>query len=346
MSEPAAALPWIEGWLASAPTGARGHAWLVQVPAGSGALAFAMAAARAWLCEGSSGPGADSDSSPRRTACGRCDSCRLAAAHTHPDLRLRVSEVEALSEGLPVDVDEKRKPSRQIRVDEVRELSDWIVTTSGRGRGKVAVIHPAEAMNATAASALLKTLEEPPKGVRWLLTTADLARLLPTIRSRCQLLTLPPVARAQAVAWLVAQGVVEPEVLLDAAAGQPLAALQWHREGLSAASWTSLPAAVARGDAAPMSGWGVPRAVDALQKLCHDAAVRAAGGKARFFPEAALPDGAQLSGLVAWHKRLQAVSRHAEHPWNEALVVEALVSEGQQAWDGAKGRARTAAGSR
>lgn len=320
---PAPRPPWIDAWVAESLEGHRGHALLAQVPSGSGALAFGLTWAQAGLCE-----------SPvhRGLACGRCASCRLVSAHTHPDLWVAVPEALAVSEGLPVDLDEKRKPSRQIRIDEVRALIDWMVTTSGRGRGKVVVIHPAEAMNAAAASALLKTLEEPPAGARLLLATADASLLLPTVRSRCQQRVLARVPRDAALAWLRQHQVPAPEVLLDAAGGQPLAALQWHRAGLSASQWSDLPAAVARGDASSLSEWGVPRAVDALQKLCHDAAVAACGGAPRFFPASRLPSGVRLEALLAWHKQLQSVMRHAEHPWSEALLVEALVAEGQQAW--------------
>lgn len=314
---------WIDPWVSQVLQGQRGHALLAQVPSGSGALQLGIACAGTWLCEARAG---------RMQACGHCTSCRLVSSHTHPDLWVAVPEVVAVSEGLPVEWDEKRKPSRQIRIDDVRALIDWMTTTSGRGQGKAVVIHPAEAMNAAAASALLKTLEEPPAGVRLLLTTADAGRLLPTIRSRCQQNVLPAVPRVDALAWLGEHQVPSADVLLDAAGGQPMAALQWHRDGLSAQRWAELPAAVARGDASVMSDWGVPRAVDALQKLCHDAAVAACGGVPRFFPAARLVPGARLAALVAWHRHLQGVMRHAEHPWSEALLMEALVAEGQQAW--------------
>lgn len=323
MSEPSHPLPWIDAWVSEALQGQRGHALLAQVPSGSGALEFGLACAKAWLCE------ARVEGS---LACGQCASCRLAASHTHPDLRVVVPEAVALAQGLPIELDEKRKPSRQIRIDEVRGLIDWVVITSGRGRGKVVLIHPSEAMNMASSSALLKTLEEPPAGAQLLLTTADPALLLPTVRSRCQQRSLRPVPRELALAWLSQHQVPAPEVLLDAAAGQPLAALQWHRAGLSAQQWADIPSAVARGDAALLAGWGVPRAVDALQKLCHDASVAACGGVPRFFPAARLRPGARLGALVAWHRLLQGVMRHAEHPWSEGLLVEALVAEGQQAW--------------
>ena len=72
----------------------------------------------------------------------------------------------------------------------MRTAIDWVVQSSSRGRAKVVLLHPAEAMNLQAASALLKTLEEPPGQARLLLSTADEARLLPTVRSRCQRIRL------------------------------------------------------------------------------------------------------------------------------------------------------------
>jgi DNA polymerase-3 subunit delta' len=196
----------------------------------------------------------------------------------------------------------------------------------------VVLIHPAQAMNMISANALLKTLEEPPAGVRLLLTAHDPEVLLPTIRSRCQrwALALPP--REQALQWLADLGVAEPAVLLDAAGGRPLDAALLHAEGITATAWLALPRAVARGDARALAGWSVPRVVDTLQKLCLDATVVAAGGVPRHFPAESLPPGASLGALVAWSKSLNRTSRHDEHPWNAGLLTEALVLEGAAAW--------------
>lgn len=318
------ALPWLEAPLRQALGQHRGHALLVCGHAGAGVLEFMLRLSQAWLCE--------ARSSDAALACGHCGSCRLFLSHTHPDFRLRVPEALAVARGFPIMRDEKRKPSRQIRIDEVRQAMDWMTTTSGRGRGKVLALHPAEAMNAASASALLKTLEEPPPGSRVVLTTADRGLLMPTVVSRCQMLHLAPPPRAQALAWLERQGLDQAEVLLDGAAGMPLTALQWHMEGMTAASWLSLPHALADGDPAPLSGWPIPRVVDALQKLCHDAASRAAGGQARFFPSARWPEGATLERLVQWHKSLLQVMKHAEHPWSEPLLIESLVAQSRAVW--------------
>ena len=343
----ALALPWLAPMLEQTLRTHQGHALLVCGSAGAGALEFVLRLSQAWLCE----------QPPRSTAavgalegglqvasgrpCGHCGSCRLFLAHTHPDFRLRVPEAVAVSHGWPVQLDERRKPSRQIRIDEVRQAIDWMSTTSGRGQGKVLALHPVEAMNAASASALLKTLEEPPSGARLVLSTADPALLMPTIRSRCQLLRLAPPPRQVALQWLQSQGVADASVLLDGAGGMPLTALQWSQEGLTGSAWASVPQAVARGDASVFGGWPVPRLLDAFQKLCHDAGSTQLGGSARFFPAAQLPAGASLERLTAWFKSLQRVTRHAEHPWSEPLLIESLVAEGRGVWE-AQARRRAA----
>lgn len=318
-------LPWLGTALAATLEHQKGHAVLVHADPGIGALEFAFGLAQAWLCE--------SDDGVQRP-CGRCVSCRLTRAQTHPDLMLRLPQYLALQHGLAVEYDDKRKPSRQIRVAELRAALDWSITTSGRGRGKVLVIHPAETMNAVAASALLKTLEEPPAGMRIVLTTADPGLLLATISSRCQRVVLPRPERPESLQWLQQRDVADAAMLLDATGGRPLTALRWHAEGLDARTWAAIPSAVARADAAVFASWPVPRMIDALQKLAHDAALRSCGAEPRFFPRASLPDGLDLAAAVRWQQSLLRVMRHADHPWSEALLAEALVSEGSQVWQG------------
>ena len=320
-------LPWIEPVLRQALAAQRGHALLLHAALGAGALQLAATLAQGWLCEAPP----EAAGAPARRPCGRCPACRLVQASTHPDLMLLVPEEVALAHGLPLDLDEKRKPSRQIRIQDVRRALDWVVTTSGRGRAKVLVVHPATALNAVSASALLKTLEEPPAGVRIILTASDPARLLPTLLSRCQRLRLPSPAPSQALAWLQAQGVNDPALLLAGAGGLPLEAKRLHEAGIGARQWAELPQAVQRGEATFFEGWGVPAVVDALHKLCHDAMVTRAGGVPRYFPASTVPPGDTSAALAAWQGRLQALAAHAEHPWSEPLLVEALVLQGQLA---------------
>jgi DNA polymerase III subunit delta' len=336
-------LPWLREPLDAALAGQRGHALLLHGASGAGALPFVLTLAQAWLCESPQAVGA-------RRPCGHCGSCRLVQSRLHPDLivlmpeTLRRQHHWPLREDKPDGEDSKRKPSRQIRIPEVRALIDWAHQTSARGQGKVAVLHPAEAMNGASANALLKTLEEPPLGTRLLLSTADPALLLPTVLSRCQHLRLGEPPRAQALAWLEAQGVDQPQVLWAAAGGRPLDALLLSQSGVGADAWAALPQAVARGQAGAMAGWAVPQWIDALQKLCTDALALAAGAQPRYFPAGSLPAlGGQpaLPALLQWSDELARVARHDEHPWNEALLLDAMLGRAREALTSAGRATRT-----
>jgi DNA polymerase III subunit delta' len=330
-------LPWLEQPLCLALQQQRSHALLVQAAQGVGALPFMLTLAQAWLCE------VAGDARP----CGVCGSCRLVRSGTHPDLHVLLPEALRASSGWAGagedDVGDgaksRKKPSRQIKIDEVRAAIDWIVQTSSRGRAKVLVLHPAEAMNPQAANALLKTLEEPPGQARLLLGTADAAHLLPTLRSRCQRLRLVAPDADAACAWLVQQGVADAAVLLAGAGGAPLDAQALAALGIDGAGWLALPGAVLHGQAEAFSGWPIPRVVDTLQKICHDAMVQGAGGTPRYFTPQSLPAGASLAALGAWARSLGRVARHDEHPWNDGLLIEALVCEGRACWQEATTRA-------
>jgi DNA polymerase-3 subunit delta' len=335
-------LPWIEPVLRRTLQSQRAHALLLHGPQGIGQFELALTIAQGWLCET-----ADAAARP----CGICVSCRLAQAHAHPDLLVLLPE--ALQEPLgwaAADSDESgserasktKQPSKEIKVEAVRAAVSFAQTTSARGRAKVVVLHPAERMNGVSANTLLKTLEEPPGAARFVLSCAAPDALLPTIRSRCQsvALALPPTEQAHA--WLAAQGVAEPAVLLAAAGGQPQEALDWARQGIAAAAWLRLPTLVAQGSAAAFATWPLARVVDALQKLCHDAACIAAGAAPRYFPAGSLRVGADPAALHDWMHALNQVARHAEHPWSAGLMTESLVLQGQRALALVGGRGSTA----
>ena len=326
-------LPWLAEPLSAALAQQRAHALLVHAHPGIGALEFSLTLAQAWLCEGG-----------RATACGQCQSCKLVQAKMHPDLMLLMPEVQRQELAWPLLGDKadsaeadaegskaRKKPSRQIRIDEVRLANEWMAKTTSRGGAKVLVLHPAQQLNVQAASALLKTLEEPPAAARIVLTASDPEHLLPTIRSRCQRLVLPPPTNAQALQWLQQQGVDDAAVLLAAASGRPLAALELQRAGITAQAWQALPAALARGDASAFATWPAPRVVDTLMRLCHDAMRVTAGGQALYFAASSLPVRLDMVRLVAWQQTLLRISRDDEHPWNDGLLFEAMVADGQLA---------------
>src|SRR5262245_24027462 len=156
------------------------HALLLQGPEGIGKRTLAVLLAQALLCkEGTGDP------------CGVCPACARVGAGTHPDasfVGLMVSE----STG---------RPRQEIVIEQIRELSRFLQYRPVEGRWRIAVVDPAERINAAAANAFLKTLEEPPGASVLMLVTANAAALLPTIRSRC----LPiPMARMPRAALLEA----------------------------------------------------------------------------------------------------------------------------------------------
>lgn len=331
-------LPWLADGLAHGAALQQAHALLIHGPAGVGHLEFALLLAQATLCEsqGSASPRVLGDRRPA-LGCGRCASCHLVATRAHPDLllvlpgTLRV-QLEWTEDDDYIKPKAEAKPSREIKVDQVRRAIAWAQQTSGRGRSKVLVLHPADAMNTVAANALLKTLEEPPGRLRLLLTSADPERLLATVRSRCQRLPLQLPSSSTALAWLQTQGLDDPAAVLAGAGGSPLEALAWHGEGLSAALLADLPRRVAMGDSGPLAGRPLPRVIDLLLKLAHDVQVLVAGGNARFYPGAKLPAGANLVALRGWQQALLRTARHDEHPWNAALLIESLVSQAAAVW--------------
>ena len=107
--------------------------------------------------------------------------------------------------------------------------------------------------------------------------------------------------------------------------------LDWVQEGIDARLWLGLPRQLARGDVGNLASWPLPRVVDMLQKLCHDAMRLAAGGEPRYFPAASLNTAAALPTLTAWSRELARTARQAEHPWNAGLLVESLTQQARTA---------------
>ena len=351
LSSPTSALaPWLQTQLKSLLL-QRGHAWLLNGPSGLGQFELALALAKAWLCDSPGDAG----------ACGVCASCHAVDVHTHADLCMLLPETLSLELGWPLDEktqddldSKKRKPSKEIKVDAAREAVSFTQFTRSRGTTKVVLVFPAERMNGITANTLLKTLEEPPGEVKFVLATEAVHQLLPTIRSRCLGHTMVWPGFDHALAWLQAvskatgeggdkkavkpPSATELQTLLVAAGGRPADALGWVRSGQAAfiaQSWQALPKAMARGDASALADWAPAEAVDALQKLCHDMWVVKAGAQPRFFNAADLPPAASASAssfaLSAWARELATTARTVEHPYNAGLMLESLASRAKMA---------------
>jgi len=182
---------------------------------GLGKAEFANAMAHAVLCQQ---PGAD------HQACGRCKSCKLLAAGTHPDLYQLKPTAPPTSKS--------KNPVLSIRIDDIRALCNKLNQTSQFGGYRVAILDQAELLTISAANSLLKTLEEPGQNVLMLLVTSRPHRLPVTIRSRSQLLRFTDPDENQALDWLQSnqQGEAVTEIQLRQALkhayGSPLAALE------------------------------------------------------------------------------------------------------------------------
>jgi len=304
----------------------RGHAFLLHGPSGLGQYTLALEMARAWLC-------ADPTA---RGACGHCDSCHAITVRTHADLCVLMPESVMqqlqwpLGEKAQAELDDKkRKPSREIRVDALREAIEFSQRTSAGDRGKVVLVFPAERMNTITANALLKTLEEPAGHLRFVLATEAVQQLLPTIRSRCLAHAMAWPNEQELMPWLARHGMdaASAPIWLRAAGGRPDDALALAASGLDAADWSALPKAVQRGQTGAMQGWSAPEIVMALHKVCHDMQLRHYGAPPRFFREQDLPVGPAFPALSQWGKALTQAARTMEHPFNPGLMQETLLSE-------------------
>ena len=197
--------------------GRLGHGLLLCGAANLGKRAVAERLAQRLLCR---------DRGRDGEPCGRCRSCELLRAGTHPDFSV-VSFIPTK---------DGSKLRTEIVIEQIRELSERLALTPQYGGAQIAILDPADAINHHAFNALLKTLEEPHPGRYLWLISANPARLPATIRSRCQRVEfrLPP--RDEALQWLAAQGHARAaaEEALEAARGHPGLADAWLRgEGLA-----------------------------------------------------------------------------------------------------------------
>jgi DNA polymerase-3 subunit delta' len=321
--------PWLQHQL-SGLIQRPGHALLLQGASGLGQYELGLALAAAWLCHAPTSAG----------ACGVCPSCHGIEVRAHADLSVLMPETNMLALNWPLsekaqkDIDDKkRKPSKEIRVEAMRDLLGFTQTTGSGANGKVVLIYPAERMNTITANTLLKTLEEPAGRTRFILASAAAHELLPTVRSRCQVHPMQWPSTAEGLRWLVQQGLPEGEatVLLKAAGGRPDDAQALFQLGFQAKNWRALPKALQRGDPGVLADNAAPLVLSSLQKVCHDLLHLACGAAPRFFEADDLPKPSSFMALTQWSKDLLQSAKTVEHPYQAGLLMEAWVSRAQRA---------------
>jgi DNA polymerase-3 subunit delta' len=169
--------------------GALHHAYLFGGPEGVGKATAARLLAQAANCEAI----ADGPSDLRDDPCGTCGPCRKIARGVHPDV-IVLHEERVMAKAGTWDPKGGRSPSKDVVVDQVRDVVDRrLALKRYEGRRRFVVVDPADAMNAQAQNALLKTLEEPPDDTTLVLVASSPDSLLPTIRSRCMRIAFGPL---------------------------------------------------------------------------------------------------------------------------------------------------------
>ncbi|MGH8454542.1 MAG: DNA polymerase III subunit delta' C-terminal domain-containing protein [Nevskiales bacterium] len=163
------------------------HALLLVGPHGIGKRHFAAVLAQSVLCARRDEKG---------LPCGTCQSCVWVQAGTHPDFfRL-----------------EKEEGSKVVKVDDLREFNRKIFLTPQLGHGIVGVIDPVDGLNRSSANAVLKSLEEPPRGTHILLVGTRWLSLPATIRSRCIIMRFPLPSAELVRQWLAGQSLDSIEI--------------------------------------------------------------------------------------------------------------------------------------
>lgn len=352
-------LPWFDAaWDALRRLEARGvHAILLHGPSGIGKTRLALDFAQTLLCESPDAHGG---------ACGACHGCTLAISGNHPDLRIVVPDALAelrgpeapAEEAVDADADTgevhetKKKTSREIRIDQIRELADLIGVSTHRGGTRVVVLAPAESLNAASANALLKMLEEPPSQARFVLVSDSLDDVWPTIRSRCVLQRVAAPEPAVALRWLCEQGVDDPEARLAAAGGAPLAAIEESERQLDHATRSALLALLAQGARLTPAeiATRVPRtlpvaaAITLFQRWGWDLLAYRTAERVRYHPphKASIMRIAAASteaALLGWLRSLGQMQATSDHPLNPRLTVEAALISYLEALQGLRSAA-------
>jgi DNA polymerase-3 subunit delta' len=308
------------------------HALLISGQRGIGKFDLARSFAESLLCES---PTVDSQS------CGVCAACVWLAQGNHPDFRLLQPDARSEEEGDAGETGNKKKPSQQITIDQVRALDDYLHVGTHRNGARVILINPAEAMNRSTANSLLKSLEEPIANTLFILVSSENERLLPTIRSRCQALPVPQPARKRAEQYLLQAGVSDAAHWLALAGGSPLLAVELGTSG-ERVLLDALIAEMSRGSSLDPLGAAanldrvikaekrpapLKRMIEWSQKWLFDLTLASEGLPLRYFLSQSpllqrLAKSTESADLLAFNRKTLQYKMQSEQPLNNRLFLE------------------------
>ena len=365
--------PWLESVWGGINFSSFPNAVLIHGQSGIGKFEFSIELAKALLCEAFEGV----------KPCNECEACRWFDSANHPDFIALVPETHRKllphgdfdsesdspkkSKGSQVDSDgdaPEKKEKKSISIEDARSAIEGLSIGTHRGGNRVILVYPLEMLRADSANTLLKSLEEPPKNTIFILLADRLDRVLPTIRSRCRLLSAPRPDRISGLDWLRNQLTSVPgikisdadiESIYDEQGGAPYAVLDSliarhnkdEKDELTIAIQASryLLQAMSQGarinwldaaDKTQKARYSVLLAT--MQRWVSDLQSCAQMGSPRYYPkhEAVIKTLAQqvrLPKLLRFWKSLIQARRHENHPLATRIQLEALLSQYQQVFE-------------
>ena len=344
------------------------NAILLHGQSGIGKFSFSVELAKALLCETSS----------TTKPCNQCKACHWFDTGNHPDFISLVPETnrkllphadyesdDSPKRGKVAREDDgessEKKEKKNISIEETRHAIENLSIGSHRGGNRVILIYPLEMLRSDSANTLLKSLEEPASNTIFILLADRVDRVLPTIRSRCRLLTAPRPDRAQGLAWLKNQlgnmsglkiSDADIETVYDEQGGAPFSVLDSliarHNKDdkdeltISIQASRYLLQSMAQGirinwlDAAEkIHKAQFSYLLASMQRWVSDLQSVANGGDPRYYPKhlatlQSLSKMANVQKLLQFWKSLVQARRHENHPLANRIQLEALLSQYQQ----------------
>ena len=373
MEQESPVAPWLQSLWNGLDFNKLPNAILLHGQSGIGKFAFAVELSKALLCE----------SSNTSKPCNQCEACHWFNAGNHPDFIALVPEThrkflpqtdfesdetpkrgKASKEDADGEVSEK-KEKKNISIEETRNAIESLAIGSHRGGYRVILIYPLELLRPDSANTLLKSLEEPPANTIFILLADRVDRVLPTIRSRCRLLTAPRPDRDEGLAWLKAQvstitglkvNESDVETIYDEQGGAPYSVLnsliaRHHQDDkdeltIAIAASRLLLQSMAQGGRIPWleTAEKIHKAqysylLATMQRWTSDIQMVSQGGNPRYYPKhvatlKGLAQVARVPKLLQFWKSLIQARRSENHSLASRIQIEALLSQYQQVFEG------------